>query len=437
MVGRHRFWLGAAGLAAVAVMLVTAVGASADRAVDSQSITGDITFYSEASTDRAWAVLIPNFNRIYPNVHVTRENPASAQRAAVLGTRFQAGNAPDVMMLYAGRASSPSVLEYAQAGYLADLSKRPWAKRMPPWVKPLVTVNGKIYGWMQRSIAGPAVPYNRDIFNRLGLKVPTTFAQWLTLCQTIRQKDPSLTPIAYTGGNLNANGAMPVGFASSTVYGKDQNWNAKRARGQVTFQSTPGWRLAVQHIVDMKNAGCFSSGVAGVPSIFTTSAQVASGQAAMVWLSDGGVALIRAANPKANVGIFEPPGVTAASTHMTLFPFDALAVNKKSKNLAAAYALVDFLAREKQANLFSRILGESDPFTYAKVLNPKIGAKALDNAHKFTAPFASTGRIRVSGNATWPSSAPYVAMGTAVQGLFTGQSSVDDVLKAGDDAWPK
>ncbi len=35
----------------------------------------------------------------------------------------------------------------------------------------------------------------------------------------------------------------------------------------------------------------------------------------------------------------------------------------------------------------------------------------------------------------WPNGEVYNALGTGVTGLLTGQKSVDDVLKAMDDAW--
>ena len=159
----------------------------------------------------------------------------------------------------------------------------------------------------------------------------------------------------------------------------------------------------------------------------------------MNWLSDGGIALARAANPSANLGLFVPPGATAKDTYMTLFPFDTLVVNKKSPNLAAADAFVDFIAREKQSRLFSKILGEVDPYTYQSIFKkPKTAATLVDSIHQAVVPYAATNRIRVSGNATWPTSDVYVAIGTAVQGIFTGQTaSANDVLKAADEAWAK
>jgi raffinose/stachyose/melibiose transport system substrate-binding protein len=442
MAKRQRFWLAAMGLSA-AIGLATAAGASAwprsSLVVPSRAnaVSGTITFLTEAQVKRAWDILIPNFQRVYPNVEIKPTYIlGGTARGTVMATQFQSGNAPDVVMLGAGRATAPSLIEYAQAGYLADLSTSPWAKRVPPWVKPLVTLKGKIYGWMQRSITAPIVIYNKDLYQSLGLRVPKTFAQFLGVCRTIRQKAPNLVPLGFIGALPDARGAMAFALASSEVYGKDPNWNVKRAQGKVTFQTTPGWHTAVQHIVDLKNAGCFSPSVAA-DSPTAVIGQMVTQQAVMLWQSDQGASLIKTTNPKLHIDMFVPPATTQAGTFMTVFPFDTLAVNKKSRNLAAARAFVDFIAREKQSRLFSKILGEESPFDYQRALNPKIGAKALDDIHQFAAPYVTKGKIRISGQSTFPSTGSYVAIATTVQGLFTGQSSVDDVLKAADDNWGK
>jgi hypothetical protein len=95
------------------------------------------------------------------------------------------------------------------------------------------------------------------------------------------------------------------------------------------------------------------------------------------------------------------------------------------------------MAREKQARLFARIIGEVDPFTIQQVLNPKIGVKALDAAHQYMAAHAASGKVAVSGHLLWRSTETFTSFGTTVQGLFTGQTTVDDVLRAADTAWSK
>jgi raffinose/stachyose/melibiose transport system substrate-binding protein len=436
MVRRRTFWLGAITLSAV-VLLATAVGASA-RTSGAPEISGTLTLSTDLTVRRSWEILIANFERVYPNVDVNATFLQGGNvRGPAIATQFQAGNAPDVVMMGAGRVIVPSLLEYAQAGQLADLSNRPWAKRVPPWARPLVTYNGKVYGWLQRSIAGPIVVRNRDLFQNLGLTLPRTFPQLLNVCRTIRQKAPNLLPLGFIGALPDSRGAAVLHFASSEVYAKDPDWNAKRARGAVTFQSTPGWRTAVQRLVDMKNAGCFSPSVAQ-DSVQAVLGQMLSGQAVLLWFSDTGFAALRAANSRLNIDMFVPPAAsTQAASYMTVYPQDTLVVNQRAKNMPAALAFVDFMAREKQDRLFSTINGGVSPYDYQRAFNPRIGARALDELHQFASSFATAGRIRVTGHALWPSTDPFLAIGNAVQGLFTGQTTVDDVLRAADNAWPK
>ena len=224
-------------------------------------------------------------------------------------------------------------------------------------------------------------------------------------------------------------------FASSLVYAKDRSWNTQRAHGKTTFEGTPGWRAALQVYVDMKNADCFGPGVAE-DTAASTLQQFSSGQSAMLTANDGYLAPVRALNPKLQFNQFVFPSTSSPSTtYMTLFPSDTLVVNAHSHDSAAADAFVAFVARPAETAKLNAILGNASPLEYARVLNPKIGAKALDANHRAFAPYVK--RIIFAGTATWASLAPLTAMGTAAQGLFTGQDTVDQVLQATDTAWPK
>jgi ABC-type glycerol-3-phosphate transport system substrate-binding protein len=151
--------------------------------------------------------------------------------------------------------------------------------------------------------------------------------------------------------------------------------------------------------------------------------------------NDGYFSVVRGLNPKIRIGQFVFPSDTQAGTYMSVFTSDTLVVNAQSHNLPAARAFVDFVARQKQNTLLAKVAGGMAAYDYAAVLNPKIGAKALDEDHAPLAPYAK--KIVIAGSTTWPSTAPLIAMGQAAQGLLTGQTTVDDVLKAADAAWPK
>ena len=61
----------------------------------------------------------------------------------------------------------------------------------------------------------------------------------------------------------------------------------------------------------------------------------------------------------------------------------------------------------------------------SKLLPQYVGVKDLIDQNKTVA----------YGYLGWPNGEVYNALGTGVTGLLTGQKSVDDVLKAMDDAW--
>ncbi len=362
MVRERRFWLACAATLAT-LSLTTAVGASASRTPRPNSLSGTITFAAGSLSQRAYDVLIGNFERVHPQINVKATYIPANQFPALVDTQFQAGNAPDVVALVPGRLFAPSLLDLAHAGYLADLSSSPWAKRIPSFAKPLVTVGHKLYGW-PLAVVLPSIIYNRQIFGQLGLTVPKTWAQFMNTCRTIKQRAPNVTPAVFGGATFASDGGLVAVFASSTVYAKDPTWNAKRLAHKATFQSTPGWRVAVQDMVDLKN-NCFGPSVASdTPQ--TILPKMVTGQAAMLFGSDGQIANVRALNPQLDVGLALAPGPTRATTYMTLVATDGVAVNKKASNISAARAFVDFLARQKQNSLFATVQGEVAPSSPAR-----------------------------------------------------------------------
>src|SRR6266496_827433 len=66
---RRSLWLGMIGLS-LAVLLTTAVGASARRTADPKSVSGTLNITVGLTSKAAYQVIIANFERVYPNVTV-------------------------------------------------------------------------------------------------------------------------------------------------------------------------------------------------------------------------------------------------------------------------------------------------------------------------------------------------------------------------------
>src|SRR2546423_451363 len=132
--------------AAVAVVLglcAAALVGTAASSPPSTSVTGTIKVVVSVAQQRSWNVLIPNFQRVYPNVTVTPTfvSGGSVGQNALLVPQLQAGTGPDVMIVYPGTGVEPSVSTFSNAGYAKDMSKRPWVKRDPAWIRDMTNVN--------------------------------------------------------------------------------------------------------------------------------------------------------------------------------------------------------------------------------------------------------------------------------------------------------
>ncbi|MDW8339710.1 MAG: ABC transporter substrate-binding protein, partial [Thermoleophilia bacterium] len=118
-------------VAALSAALVLAVNASG---APSQTVTLKLLAQSTgAGGNVQMQAVIEKFQQRYPNIKVDATFlPIGTAYAQALRTQLQAGNAPDVFYVTAGSGGLQSVLPLAREGYVADLSRRPWAKDHVP-----------------------------------------------------------------------------------------------------------------------------------------------------------------------------------------------------------------------------------------------------------------------------------------------------------------
>jgi raffinose/stachyose/melibiose transport system substrate-binding protein len=403
-------------LAAASAAIATA--ATAKSARPSASPSGTVTLSMATTYKPGFDVLIPNFNRIFPNITIKPSYYVSgAPYTTAVTTQFSAGNGTDLVWATGARTGPTATWPFAQAGYLTDLSGRPWVKRMYAADKAQYVFNKKVYTY-DFGLSILALPaYNKEFFAQNKLKVPTTFAQLLTLCKTI--SGMGKIPIAWAGGSAAVNTNNVVALAGSTVTGPDPGWLQKRLNHKTTFAATPGWRRAVQMLADMKSASCFGPGVEAV-QIPQMLQQFASGQAAMMFTYAGLNAQVVGINPNLKIGLFPPPADNPKNTTVTVQAAGGIALNAKSPNKQAALTFLDFLGREKQQRLFAKINYLVSPFDAQKGKLPGIYADVK--------PWFSANKVVSTITAEWPNTSMGTNVGTSIQGLFTGQKNVNDIL---------
>jgi raffinose/stachyose/melibiose transport system substrate-binding protein len=340
-----------------------------------------------------------------------------------LTTQLQAGNAADVMLLVPGGGQAVTLLTIADGGFLEPLGEASSAI-VPEGQENLFGSDGKTYG-QPTALAPTTLVWNGPAAKELGIdEYPASYDQMLKDCATARSAGKSVMVVA---GAISFNtGLLATIISADRVYQQDPDWNEQRAAGDVTFADS-GWRDVLDDIAEMNDAGCFQDGVAG--GTFDTITQGLGGQTSLTAPVPGSAAvqINEAAGLELDARAFppakgeEPFAIVSASF--------AWAINKAADDdaKASAQAFLDWAAEPEQAQTYADLSGYI----------PITGATASNVAPEY----APIGELIESGSYTgfpvesWPNPKVYDALSVGIQGLFTGQKTVDQILDEMDAAW--
>lgn len=100
---------------------------------------------------------------------------------SAMSARAAQGDLPDILQMQ----SYSRIKEYASKGFLLDLSNEEAMNNVLPSSLPAVSWNGKQYA-VPMDYAGIGVIYNKDIFEKYGIKAPTTYRELEAACRTLK-----------------------------------------------------------------------------------------------------------------------------------------------------------------------------------------------------------------------------------------------------------
>ena len=196
----------------------------------------------------------------------------------------------------------------------------------------------------------------------------------------------------------------------------------------MTFAGTQGWQGTLQTIVDLSKAGCFQEGAQGAGFDAITN-NMAQGTSVSFFGPLGSASELQKAAPTQKfVAEAFPPATASGKSFGIASATYSLSINAQSQKKDAATAFLNWLAEPAQASLFAQVSGGL----------PTTGLDKIDFSKTIYADVADqlkSGAYTALPNSGWKNSAVYDALGTGVQGLLTGQSTVDSVLKSMDTAW--
>ena len=232
----------------------------------------------------------------FPNIELSWERVDwGEQFASQMNVKFAAGDVPDIMI---GKAQD--VATYVPSGNLAPVSASLQAY-VSSAALPSVTVDRQVYG-IPYDAMYQGVLYNKDIFNKYGLKVPTTPPELAAIVQTL--KTAGVVPYASHFQESWYMGNILMQFAMGEVFGSTPDWGNRFRKGDVSFSTSQEFQRCFGDV-----EGVMSATWNDVFTIDQTECdeRFANGEAAMYITGTWSLQAINAINPYMNVGIFPYP----------------------------------------------------------------------------------------------------------------------------------
>ncbi len=423
--GKRNFALLAAAATIALVLTSCAQESPTPPGDDAEPVTLRLAVRSGA-VESPYAVMANRYAESTPNVTFEIEEVPNEQYAEVIRTQLQGGNAPDVFYVTGGSGDTSSAIPLAEGGYIVPLTGTASDDLLTGDGRSLAEHDGDVWGH-PLDFVPTTNNYNLTVAEELGLTLPfTSVDDVFAGCEVASAAGKSLLRLA--GSAVPNNGMTTLQLAASRVYVDTPDWNDKRAAGEVTFADTPGWRESIELIKRMYDADCFQTGAeAGV--VNENVPAVASGEAVGAFAPGGQTGDLKRLNPDDTYVATVFPGDSPAKTKLFASPTNLLAINAASDEAKqeAAKGFFAWLAEPANADATAELSGN---------LSIRAGGGAsLPTQYSMVESYFAEGNYQNLANQSWPSAEVYVALGTGVQGVLTGQTTVDNVLASMDAAW--
>jgi raffinose/stachyose/melibiose transport system substrate-binding protein len=377
----------------------------------------------------AWNQAIAEFKKTHPGVKVEFEAKGFEQIQKTASMVLNSHDAPDVMEYNKGNATAGLL---AKQGLLTDLTpqvtKYGWDKLLSPSVTTTSKYNaqgvmgsGQWYG-VPNFGEYTMVYYNKDLFRRNGVKVPTTPAEFTAALAAFKAK--GITPLADAGAEYPAQQY----FYQLALTRADRAWvdSFQLYRGKADFHD-PAWTYAADTFADWVSKGYIAK---------TSSSAKAE---------DAGVSFINGKYPiffsgswwygrfktenKFSWGTFLWPGTTltpGSGGNLWVVP-------KNAKNKQLAYDFIDITMKKQVQNTLGNNGGVPVAADPSAITDPA-SKQLIENFDHVS------GSDGLAFYPDWPVPGFYDVMVSAVQKLITGSAKPGDVLdqlqKAYDEGVP-
>ncbi len=403
-------WFSVVSILLVAIMLISACGATEEPAAEPTEASAAATEAPEpteapAAEEVTLTVLVHQnppmvefmetfneaFQAKYPNITVDMSVVNANDLSTVTQTRLNA-NDVDVIDIfgfanaaqpYMKNVTPPNWQTLIDAGLLMDITDQPFVQNYDTaTIQDAGTYNGKVYEINLGRVSYSGIYYNKDLFAANNVEVPTTWSELVAACETFNAADiPCMTAGGKDGWPIFVGAYGLIG----SIYPDQEALVEGLWTGSIKWndaKSLEMWEKMKVYAQEMMESG--ASGIAGdaAPGRF------ASGAVAMfpggTWYGSA----IEAAEPAFEWGYIPFPGSDDPEENKYLFgKYDqgwAIAANTPNKDAAVAY-LTEFSDPDNY-QAFANAVGFI-PTQPGATLDTQIGAEVAPYLENFRVGF--------------------------------------------------
>lgn len=338
-----------------------------------------------------------------------------AQWRDLIRLKLDSGEAADIFCADTpiNLASSLHVEQYS-----LPLTDQEWVNRMDANARSVLTVNNEVYGI---SFAGKKMCfyiYNKELFERAGASVPTTYAELKEACAKLLAL--GVTPIY----EATANGwhqVLPLFETGGLYLSKDPDLYNKLNTNSTDLDSIPDLLAIIKELKECADLGYFGRDFLS-NNTENAKAAIAREEAAMYIAEAAFIQEVKTDFPdfdESKLGIFVLPwgdnqtiGVNPAS--------NAYFINKNSRHIEEAKRFFEFLARPE--NLQKRLDGSP---MYSELCWPEIPSRYSQDIQDFIASYPTAPVMQAAVNYI---DNQWFDIGKDLESMYIGALSPEEVL---------
>jgi raffinose/stachyose/melibiose transport system substrate-binding protein len=411
---------GAALLAALVAAAVSLTACGSSDSGGSQSKTLRLWHYEgpDSAMGVAWNEAIKEFQQTHPGVTVQFEEKGFEQIQKTAPLVLNSKDAPDLMEYNKGNATAGLL---AKQGLLtnmtSEVTKRGWDKLLSPAVATTskydaqgIMGSGDWFG-VPNYAEYLQVYYNKDMFTRYGVAVPTSFDELTAALDKFAKA--GVTPLANAGGEY-----MAQQYVYQLALSKaDRSWvDAYERSGQANFHDDK-WTYATSTFSDWVSKGYIAKTSVGTKAEDAGTAFIA-GKYPMLFSGSWWAGRFAKDIKAFQYGTFLWPSQFTLGSGGNLW-----VIPKSSKNAALAYDFIDITMKKGIQNLLGNSGGVPVAADASAITDPK--AKALIENYQTLA-----AKDSLAFYPDWPVPGFYDVLVSNTQKLMNGSASPDAVLTA-------